>query len=291
MIHILFKTTGSSIVYSEGTAPDSYITVVEAGFGRQAPGHSYRESRNCYVLHYVVSGSGFCGDQALTAPCGFLLTPDEDHMFSVGTSQEAGAWEHYWILFRGTGAKALLEGSGFIPVRGVFPVPYMDQVLAIFRDLHNKDSYTDKQDTLYMISKLMELLSLHASTSTAIKAPEKRIPQQYISKAIAYIETSYRHSLREKDIADAVHISPKYLYKLFRRELGKSPTQYLSDYRMYRAKSLLKTTALSIKEISDSVGFQNPDYFCHVFQKHTEGVSPTQYRKQIRRDSETKPEG
>ena len=60
---------------------------------------------------------------------------------------------------------------------------------------------------------------------------------------------------------------------------------------MYRAKSLLKTTALSIKEISDSVGFQNPDYFCHVFQKHADGVSPTQYRKQIRRDSETKPEG
>ena len=64
MIHILFKTTGSSIVYSEGAAPDSYITVVEAGFGRQAPGHSYRESRNCYVLHYVVSGSGFCGAPA-----------------------------------------------------------------------------------------------------------------------------------------------------------------------------------------------------------------------------------
>ena len=60
---------------------------------------------------------------------------------------------------------------------------------------------------------------------------------------------------------------------------------------MYRAKSLLKTTALSIKEISDSVGFQNPDYFCHVFQKPADGVSPPQYRKQIRRDSDTKLEG
>ena len=57
-----------------------------------------------------------------------------------------------------------------------------------------------------------------------------------------------------------------------------SATQYLNSFRIQRAKKLLVNEDLSIKEVAHAVGIPDPDYFCRVFQKHSAGVSPTQYR-------------
>ena len=279
MIKIIHPQNDTSLLSPESVSGDNYVTVVETGHSLPVPGYSFSRNRNVYVLHYVLSGNGSCAGKEFSAPCGFIFAPGEEHSYSVDESPEAPQFEQYWIMFKGYGTKKLLESSGFSATTGIFSAPYMFQAKEIFTLLHDSAAYVQHQDSLYMRSMLFQLLSLHASYVGNLNIPQKRVSKEYIAQAIAFIEMSYHLPLREEDIANAVHISSKYLYKLFHKELGQSPTQYLNSFRIQRAKKLLVGENLSIKEVAMAVGIPDPDYFCRVFQKYSKGMSPTQYKK------------
>lgn len=278
MIKIFHIPNNTHILFPESAAPSNYIRVLETGHSFPEAGYSYScKNRYCYVIHYVISGRGICAGKPFEGPCGFLFTPNEDHAYSVDESPDAPKMEQYWIIMSGYGAKKLIESSGFEPSSGVFSVSYMYQVLDVFKMLHNTANYVQNQDSLYMTSMLYRILSLHSAS--LLGGNEKKVSKQYILNAIDFIEKNYQLPIRDKDIADAVHISAKYLYKLFKDELDQSPLQYLNTYRIYCAKNLLSGETLSVREIAAAVGIPDPDYFCRVFQKYSNGVSPTQYRK------------
>ena len=79
---------------------------------------------------------------------------------------------------------------------------------------------------------------------------------------------------------EGIHLSADYLNKLFKREIGQSPHEYLVGIRMRKACSLLSSQTLgrlNIKEISDQCGFTDPLYFSRMFRKRL-GLSPSRYR-------------
>ena len=278
MIKIVHTPNNTHILFPEGSSSNNFVRVLETGHSFPEPGYSYCcKNRYSYVLHYVISGRGTCAGQTFEGPCGFIFTPDEDHAFTVDSSPDAPKMEQYWIILSGYGAKKVIEEGGFKGSSGVFRVPYMYQAVDIFKMLHNAANYVQHQDMLYMTSMLYRLLALHSAS--ILENDSKTVSKRYISAAIEFIEKNYHLPLKEKDIADAVHISAKYLYKLFKDELEQSPSQYLNTYRIYCAKKLLSGETLSVKEVAMAVGINDPDYFCRVFQKYSHGVSPTQYRK------------
>lgn len=279
MIKIIHPQNDTSVLSPESVSGDNYVTTVETGHSLPVAGYSFSRKRNVYVLHYVLSGNGTCAGKEFSAPCGFIFAPGEEHSYSVDESPEAPQFEQYWIMFKGYGAKKLLESSGFLATTGIFETPYMFQAKDIFKLLHDPANYVQHQDSLYMRAMLFQLLSLHAKYAIDANIPQKRISKEYIAQSLAFIEKSYHLPLREEDIANQVHISAKYLYKLFRKELGQSPTQYLNAFRVERAKKLLTSEKLSIKEVATAVGIPDSNYFCRVFQKYSAGLSPTQYRK------------
>jgi YesN/AraC family two-component response regulator len=73
-----------------------------------------------------------------------------------------------------------------------------------------------------------------------------------------------------------------YLSSLFRKETGKSITQFKNELLIEKAITKLKNEAVNISEVSDDLGFSNPFYFSRVFKKVT-GVSPTTYLNEIYR--------
>ena len=73
-------------------------------------------------------------------------------------------------------------------------------------------------------------------------------------------------------------MSPNYLSRVFRRDTGITPWQYLNRYRVVQAQKLLLTSELSVTEVAQHVGFNDPAYFVRVFHKET-GKAPRQYRK------------
>lgn len=78
------------------------------------------------------------------------------------------------------------------------------------------------------------------------------------------------------DIAKAVGVSRSHLYRVFMSNVGQSPIDYLTHYRISEACSLLKNSTLSIAEIAVSVGFFDQFYFSRVFKK-VKKVPPSKY--------------
>ena len=108
-------------------------------------------------------------------------------------------------------------------------------------------------------------------------ANEKKI--SYVEEALRYIESNYAHAVNIQVIASYLNIERTYLYRLFKDITGSSPQEYLLDFRIRRACSLLKDTELPVNDIARSVGYDNALYFSRLFRQK-KGRTPTQYRKE-----------
>lgn len=84
--------------------------------------------------------------------------------------------------------------------------------------------------------------------------------------------------LSTSKIARELYLSSNYLSKLFRKETGKSVTEYINERRIQMAEQLLKSGTGPIQDIATHVGFYDVSYFCRQFKKIT-GISAQQYRK------------
>ena len=78
-------------------------------------------------------------------------------------------------------------------------------------------------------------------------------------------------------LAEYVNISEDYLTRIFKKDMGLSPWDYLNRYRVQLATEMLTQTGSTINEVASATGFQDQAYFCRVFKK-IKGVSPGQVR-------------
>lgn len=102
-----------------------------------------------------------------------------------------------------------------------------------------------------------------------------------VVKAIEYIKRNFgKETLCIKDIADAIPLSVTRLSVIFKNEVGKTVLNYITDYRIQKAKQMLDEGHYKIYEISDKVGYGSSQYFSQVFTNLV-GVSPKEYKKNI----------
>ena len=99
-----------------------------------------------------------------------------------------------------------------------------------------------------------------------------------IDEARKYIDENYSdEDLSLNKLASHVNFSPNHLSAVFSSQTGMTFIKYLTDYRMNKAKELLRCTSKRGSDISYEVGYKDPHYFSYLF-KRTQGVTPTQYR-------------
>lgn len=101
---------------------------------------------------------------------------------------------------------------------------------------------------------------------------------QRIQIVSSQIEGQFSRRLNIGSLARLVNVSESHLRHLFKSETGLTPTQYLKQLRLRKAQTLLETTFLSVKQISNQVGFCDETYFSREF-KRTFGVAPGRYRQ------------
>lgn len=102
-----------------------------------------------------------------------------------------------------------------------------------------------------------------------------------VQQALTFIHLNLSSALSVKKIASEVGLSPDYLTRLFKKEVGMNVITYMNTKRIYKSLKLLNATNLSIEEIGDLVGLSNTSYFSTLFKKEI-GVSPKQYRDQLK---------
>lgn len=130
----------------------------------------------------------------------------------------------------------------------------------------------DEKSAMDYIVRIME---------KALVLREKRASSRYedvVSEVIHYIEDNYaQEELSLNLLASHVNFSPNHLSMIFSQQTGQTLIRYLTDYRMNRAKELLRCSSKKSSVISMEVGYKDPHYFSYLFKK-TQGMTPTQYR-------------
>jgi AraC-like DNA-binding protein len=100
-----------------------------------------------------------------------------------------------------------------------------------------------------------------------------------IYRAICLMTADLRLEISLNELAQSLNLSASRLRHLFKDETGLSPVQYLKVQRMQKARTLLETTFLNLKEVMYQVGFTDRSHFVRDFKK-AYGLAPLQYRNQ-----------
>lgn len=125
---------------------------------------------------------------------------------------------------------------------------------------------------------LWRILSFAFEESIPAETRHREKQNSIFFQAKAMMDREFHNpDLELSHIARTLRITPNYLLKLFRRELGMSAQGYLQNLRLTHAENLLGTTNLSIGEIALDSGFSDGNYFARFFRlKH--GISPRRFR-------------
>lgn len=99
-----------------------------------------------------------------------------------------------------------------------------------------------------------------------------------IEQAIRFIKENYFRPLRLQDVAAKVNLSENYFSHLFSKNTGQSFVNYLQEFRVHKAKELLREGSRPWFEIGEKVGFDNPKYFSKIFKRHTR-LTPAQFQR------------
>lgn len=118
-----------------------------------------------------------------------------------------------------------------------------------------------------------ELLSEQALLNTERETSTEDV----VNSIVQYLQSNYANEINFTQIASDYNFSASYLTKIFKEHTGTSPIKYLIEYRIKTAKSLLKDTNLTVKEIAEKTGFVDQFYFSKCFKNYC-GLTPSQYK-------------
>lgn len=99
-----------------------------------------------------------------------------------------------------------------------------------------------------------------------------------IKTVLSYIADHYHEKLYVQDLASQVNMNDQYFCRFFKRSIGKTPIDYINDYRLNKVIRLLETGDAPVTEICLECGFNNMGNFQRLFKRKT-GITPLQYRK------------
>ena len=233
-----------------------------------------------YTANERVTACTFQGEEyPLEAGCGFLIEPGQ---MSFYQADEKDPWMYIWVGFAGKRAEEYVKSMGISPRHPVFHSEQSDELYSIVRDMMD-------HNTVGVANELRRNGLLHIFLSVVAQSmPEERREEtdranQYVRRAVEFIQRNYCNPIRVTDVADYVCVNRSYLYTLFQKSLGMSPQQFLAAYRLTKAAEMLMVPHLPVESIALSCGYQDPLVFSKAFRQ-MKGVSPTMYRKQIQQD-------
>ena len=143
-----------------------------------------------------------------------------------------------------------------------------DQKQLIWQKLSNFETIIDVKMWLYNIIKM---------SIEYINKTQKTGYSQIVENTKNVIKNNYMKHLTINDIAKAISFSPSHANNIFKSETNRTIFDYLTEFRMEKAKELLKDPYSRIYIVMEDVGYTNKSYFCLAFKRHT-GLTPMEYK-------------
>lgn len=225
--------------------------------------------RNAYIIHYVISGKGRFNGNPVTSGQGFLITPG---MLEEYYPDRHDPWEFLWIISADEKMADLFNYYPYDKKTNIFNYEYTDEIKAVAGML------TVNANAVYSSFEALEVfLRIFNNQINSCAHNAKSNSDIYIEAAVNYIKANVSVSVSVTDLTGVLGISQPYLYRIFKEKFGKSPKQYMNDYKIEQAKQLLKKTDITVTQVANSVGFSDVLSFSRFFTSKM-GVSPQKYR-------------
>ena len=260
-------------------------------FGEEkcAPAHSFGPAaRNHYLFHYVISGTGrlLANDSKgqtkeyqIHSGQGFMIFP---HQINTYIADERLPWEYVWLEFDGMRVREVIETAGLSPDHPVYHASYKD----LRENMKDEMLYIAEhgsESPFHLIGHLYLFIDyLTRSAASTRLASNGKIRDFYIKEALNFIEQNFQNDISIEQMATFCGLNRTYFGRIFKETVGKSPQQFLLNYRMVKAAELLKLTDLSVSDIGNAVGYPNQLHFSRAF-KNVYGLSPREWRSKNKR--------
>ena len=244
------------------------LGLFQFGWEKCAPAHSFGPAaRNHYLFHYVLSGTGtLMADDSkgvtqtysIKSMQGFMIFPNQ---ITTYVADHDLPWEYVWIEFDGLRVKSILDTIGLSLDKPVYHARNKN----LRKDMANEMLYIARNkdaSPFHLIGHLYLFLD-YLMRSAADEQMESggKLRDFYIHEALTYIEHNFQNDITIEDIASVCGLNRTYFGKIFKEALGKTPQEFLVNYRMLKAAELLKLTHLSIGDIGITVGYANQMHF------------------------------
>lgn len=244
-------------------------------------------SKNCYVIHIIMSGKGRIttkNNKVYTASKGDIFIMQPYSNFSYRPDRKAPR-SYVWVEFNAEGAKSLLKQINFSEDNFIYTLEDSSIFINEALNMINEDAGCSDEGRFYLISSFLFRIFKILTDKFSISQIDSQTKQQNtISKIVKYINIHYTNpDLTIEKIANEFYFTAPYLSRLFKSEMGISPMQYIINLRMSKAIELIKHHEFTISQISETVGYKNQFYFSKEFKKFYSD-SPTIYRKKLKNE-------
>ncbi|SFI27982.1 AraC-type DNA-binding protein [Paenibacillus sp. UNC496MF] len=228
-------------------------------------------------LYYILEGEGWVksGDTELRPVQGDLCLLPAYVNQSYATLKNRPPYLKYWCHF--TASIGPFDLFQWIGVPLAIPVADREEMTALFKLLVGSYGNASVVARLREKSVLLEIISRYLEHVPIAILQHRSEDLKRIQFIQSYIDTHMESGLRVEDLAKAAHLHPNYFIAYFKKQFGVPPLKYISRRRADKAKILLSTTSLSIKDVADQTGFKETNHFAKFFRKET-GQSPSEYR-------------
>jgi len=227
-----------------------------------------------YLIMYIKEGCGtVVFDQktySAKANDVILLNCHKPHAYYTNTG-----WVTLWVHFEGIAAKEFFEllYNRFGVVLSLNESNIIQKNMSIIIDrLKESKPLPESAFSYYLYRMLTEMIMLSSDYPESDK-----FKVNLISDAITYIETNYNNKITLNELTAYVNISPFHFSRIFKKETGYSPYEYVIKTRINKAKEMLKNTKMSIKEIAFNVGYEYESSFIDIFHKLV-NYTPNEFR-------------
>lgn len=244
--------------------------------------YTSREGQGNFMVKFTLAGEGVLRLQNQE----YRLTPRTITVFQCmephyyATSDDY--WEVKWIHFDGKAAVDfcnLINGDGHRVIS--LDEEGFQQFNTLFELLSNLTDKNDIYNSVEITSILTRLLALMVQYSLTSSSSERETSHHSrVQSAIDYIETHFTEKITLDELASKAYLSKYHFLRVFKEQTGISPIEYLSGIRISRAKILLKSTDMTLSEISEVTGFCDSKSLIRVFKDKT-GETPGRYRKNL----------
>jgi len=238
-----------------------------------------RDLHDSFLLLYTCSGEGCVktGDITIQLPEKHAVIIDCHNPHEYFSQSEK--WDFLWIHFHGGGVESLFEI--IYPGNSVHGIN-MENVDMFKRDIMKViDSMirNDIKSCLDISTGLHSILnSMHSASIESEANNQKKDSAEDICIVLDYIKENYSQPITIDDMVNTIHLSKYHFIRRFNRIMGVTPYNYLTNYRITMAKTMLRQTTKQVSEIAEECGFLDTSNFITHFKKRT-GQKPLQYRR------------